>query len=156
MTIYGDQLKDISLKNFFLISRFYERIFFMGNVRPNQQPLSILVRVVVLRITCVIPKLVVTCNVTSISRDFYLTLSHDVLLMLASWMGRAFAFSRVQPVALATHALKDIPLTTLALASVFSLVILASVRLWPVESMMWLWLCCFNSQLSTQGCPPCV
>ena len=84
MTIYGDQLKDISLKNFFLISRFYEQIFFMGNVRPNQPPLSILVRVVVLRITCVIPKLVVTCNVTSISRDFYLTLSHEVLLMLAS------------------------------------------------------------------------
>ena len=77
MTIYGDQLKDISLKNFFLISRFYERIFFMGNVRPNQPPLSILVRVVVLRITCVIPKLVVTWNVTTISMKYQLTWNHN-------------------------------------------------------------------------------
>ena len=45
------------------------------------------------------------------------------------------AFSRVQFMDLATDALKDIPLETLALAKVFSLVLLASVRLWLVDSI---------------------
>ena len=50
-------------------------------------------------------------------------------------MGGALAFSRVQPAALATHALRDIPLETLALTNVFSLVLLASVKLLLVDSM---------------------
>ena len=49
--------------------------------------------------------------------EFQITRSHDVLLMLTSWGGKALAFSRVQPEALATHAFKDIPLAHLTLIS---------------------------------------
>ena len=35
--------------------------------------------------------------------------------MLASWLVMELAFSRIQPAALATHALKDIPLAPLVL-----------------------------------------
>ena len=103
------------------------------HVRPNLPPLSVLVRVMVLRIACTPSKLMGVWNVTSISMSSRLTQSHDVLLMLASWIGRALASSRVQPAALATHALKDIPLTILGPAKVFSLVTLTSVRLWLVD-----------------------
>ena len=48
-----------------------------AGVRPNPPPLSVLVRVVVLRITCVIPKLVVTWNVTTISMKYQLTWNHN-------------------------------------------------------------------------------
>ena len=67
-----------------------------------------------------------------------LTWNHDVLLMLASWMGRALAFSKVHPAAFATQALKDIPLETLALAmaNVLSSVFFASVVLWVADSMI--------------------
>ena len=105
-------------------------------VRPNPPPLSVLVRVMVLRITCVAPKFVVTWNVTSISINFQLILSHDVLLMLASWTGRALAFSKVQPAALATQALKDIPLETLALANALSSVLFTSVGPWVADCMI--------------------
>ena len=98
-------------------------------VRPNPPPLSVLVRVVALRITCVIPKLVVTQNVTPISMNSQLTQNHDVLLMLASWIGEELAFSRVQPAALATQTLKDIALETLALANGLSSVLFTSVGL---------------------------
>ena len=37
--------------------------------------------------------------------------------MLASWLVVELAFSRVQPAALATHTLKDIPLAPLVLTS---------------------------------------
>ena len=66
-------------------------------------------------------------------------------------MGGALAFSKVQPLALATHALKDILLETLALAKASSLVILASLRLWLVDSMWQLSFSCINPPLSTQG-----
>ena len=39
--------------------------------------------------------------------------NHCALLILASWLVVELAFSRVQPAALATHALKDIPLVLL-------------------------------------------
>ena len=54
--------------------------------------------------------------------------------MLASWLDRSLASSRVQVMDLATHTLKDIPLETLALAKAFSLVLLTSVRPWLIES----------------------
>ena len=38
--------------------------------------------------------------------------------MLASWLVLELAFSRVQPAALATHTLKDIPFVLLTLTSV--------------------------------------
>ena len=98
-------------------------------VRPNPPPLSVLVRVVVLRITCVIPKLIVTWNVSPISISSQLALSHNVLLMQSSDIGRALAFSRVHPTILATHALKDLPLEPLALVNVVSLVFVILLRL---------------------------
>jgi hypothetical protein len=48
----------------------------------------------------------------------HMALNHCALLTLASWLVVALAFSRVQPAALATHALKDIPLVLLTLTSV--------------------------------------
>ena len=50
-------------------------------------------------------------------------------------MGKALAFSRVQPAALVTHAFKDIPLETLALGTVFFSVSLTLARPWLIESM---------------------
>ena len=59
----------------------------------------------------------ITWNVTFMSKDIHIVLSHCALLMLASWLLVELAFSRVQPAALATHALKDIPLAPLVFAS---------------------------------------
>ena len=55
-------------------------------------------------------------NVTFMSKASHIILNHCVLLMLASWQGAELAFSRVQPAALATHALKDITLELMVLA----------------------------------------
>ena len=55
--------------------------------------------------------------------------------MLASCLGRALADSSSQVMALAEHALADIPLEFLALAKLFSSELLALARLWFVESM---------------------
>ena len=49
-----------------------------------------------------------------------IALNHCVLLTLASWLVVELAFSRVQPAALATHALKDIPLALFGLTSFVS------------------------------------
>ena len=51
------------------------------------------------------------------SKDTHIVLNHCALLMLASWLLVELVFSRVQPAALATHALKDIPLAPLIFAS---------------------------------------
>src|ERR1700737_2758875 len=48
---------------------------------------------------------------------FHIILIHRALLMLASWLMVEFDFSRVQPAAMATHALKEIPLAPLVLTS---------------------------------------
>ena len=48
----------------------------------------------------------------------HMALNHCALLTLASWLVVALAFSRVQPAALATHALEDIPLVLLILTFV--------------------------------------
>ena len=76
-------------------------------------------------------------NIISNSIGLQLTQSHDVLLMLSPWIGKALAFSRVHHAALATHALKDIPFETLVLVTVSSFVLLTSVRPWLVESLKW-------------------
>ena len=75
-------------------------------VRPNPPPLSVLVRVMVLRITCIVYiKRMISLHPSS-SYHF----ESLCLLVVASWLWDALAFSRVQPAALATQALKDIPL----------------------------------------------
>ena len=51
------------------------------------------------------------------SKEMHIVLNHCALLMLASWLLAELAFSRVQPAALAMHALKDIPLTPLIFIS---------------------------------------
>ena len=109
-------------------------------VRPNPPPLSVLVRVMVLRLTCVTPK-VATRDISPISMNPQLLLSHDVLLMQSSWVGIALAASRVHPTALATHALKDFPLEALVLAVDSSLVLVTSLKLWLVDSMWWVHKC---------------
>ena len=43
--------------------------------------------------------------------------NHNALLILASWLVVELAFSRIHPVALATHGLKDIPLAPIGLTS---------------------------------------
>ena len=74
-------------------------------------------------------ELVATWNVGSTSISSWLTSSHDVLLMLSSGIGKFLVVSRVQPIALATHALKDLPLKTLVLADDSSLVLVALLML---------------------------
>ena len=49
--------------------------------------------------------------------ETHIALNHCALLILASWLVVELVFSRVQPAALATHALKDIPLTPLIFTS---------------------------------------
>ena len=51
------------------------------------------------------------------SKDTHIILNHCALLVLASWLVVELAFSRVHPAALATHALKDIPLAPLIFTS---------------------------------------
>ena len=51
-------------------------------------------------------------------KETHIASNHYVLLILAYWLVVALAFSRVHPAALATHALKDIPLAFLILTSI--------------------------------------
>ena len=85
-------------------------------VRPNPPPLSVLVRVMVSRITCN------SCNLNDLKYILHIPRhSHHFeslcLLVVASWLVAKLAFSRVQPTALATQALKDIPLAPLIFTS---------------------------------------
>ena len=58
------------------------------------------------------------CEVNLMFKRTHMALNHCALLTLASWLVVALAFSRVQPAALATHALEDIPLVLLILTFV--------------------------------------
>ena len=61
----------------------YKPLGLLAGVRPNPPPFGVLVRVMVLRLTCITPK-VTTWDIISISINPQLILSHVVLLMQSS------------------------------------------------------------------------
>ena len=73
------------------------------------------------------------CNFNSSGLTRYL--GNDASLLLASCLGRTLAVSSFQVMALAEHALVDIPLELLALTKLFPFELMSLARLWLVESI---------------------